>query len=150
MFKFKNIHLDESSSWPLKPRVKLDKPFEDKRGYIQSLVNFPMKNLCVIFSKKDTIRSNHYHKEDWHYMFTLSGKYKYIYKDHSSPAIPKTEIFKKGEMVFTPPNEDHACYFLEDTMLIVASRMPRGDQETYEKDVRRIKLINDEGIIIEE
>ena len=148
MFKFNNIHLDDENMWPSIPRVKLDKPFKDDRGYIQSLVNFPMKNLCLIFSKKGTVRSNHYHKEDWHYMFTLKGKYQYFYKDHSSDDKPKIEIFEEGEMVFTPPEEDHACFFLEDTMLIVASRMPRGDQKTYEKDVCRINLIDSNGIII--
>ena len=32
--------------------VKLDVPHTDDRGYIQSLVNFPMKNISLISSKK--------------------------------------------------------------------------------------------------
>ncbi len=148
MFKFKNIHLDDKSMWPKYPRINLDEPFKDDRGSIQSLVNFPMKNLCIIFSKKGTIRSNHYHKEDWHYMYTISGSYEYYYKPHKSKLKPKMEIFNINEMVFTPPNEDHACYFTEDTTLIVVSRMPRGNQETYEKDVRRINLLDEKGRLI--
>ena len=48
-------------------------------------------------------------------------------------------------MVFTPPNEDHACVFLEDTLLVVVSRNPR-DQETYEKDTVRIELIDPDNV----
>ncbi|MBA3674899.1 MAG: hypothetical protein H0W75_08070, partial [Chitinophagaceae bacterium] len=46
-----------------------------------------------------------------------------------------------GEMVFTPPMEDHATVFLEDTKLFAMSRNPR-DQETYEADTRRVILID--------
>ena len=104
----------------------------------------------IITSIKGSIRSNHYHNEDWHYMYTLSGSYEYYYKPHNSKEKPKLEVFTVGEMVFTPPHEDHACFFLEDTTLLVASRMPRGNQETYEKDVRRIKLLDDNGNLINE
>ena len=48
---------------------------------------------------------------------------------------------KPGEMVFTPPMEDHATVFLEDTQILVVSRNPR-DQEAYEADVRRVTLID--------
>ena len=45
------------------------------------------------------------------------------------------------QMVFTPPMEDHATVFLEDTVLLVASRNPR-DQASYEADVRRVMLVD--------
>jgi hypothetical protein len=48
---------------------------------------------------------------------------------------------KAGEMIFTPPMEDHATVFREDTQLLVMSRNPR-DQEAYEADVRRVTLID--------
>ena len=50
-------------------------------------------------------------------------------------------IIKQGEILFTPPMEDHATVFLEDTELLVMSRNPR-DQASYEEDVRRIVIIN--------
>ena len=145
MYKFKNIHLDDSSMWPKKSKIELEEAFEDDRGYIQPLVNFPMKNLSMIFSKKSSVRSNHNHYTDWHYMYTVYGEYKYYYKPHGSEEELKIETFKKGEMVFTPPMEDHACVFTEDTLLVVASRNPR-DQQTYESDVVRIELINPDDI----
>ena len=145
MFKFKNIHLDDDSMWPEQARINLEEAHEDERGYIQPLVNFPMKNLSMIFSKKGSVRSNHYHYTDWHYMFTVYGAFDYHYKLHDSGEDLKVEKFKAGEMVFTPPMEDHACVFTEDTLLVVVSRNPR-DQETYESDVVRIELVNPEQV----
>jgi len=147
MFKFNNIHLDDETMWPEDIRIKLEKAFEDERGYIQPLVNFPMKNLSMIFSKKGSVRSNHSHYTDWHYMYTISGAFDYYYRPHRSNEDPKVEKFVAGEMVFTPPLEDHACVFTEDTLLIVVSRNPR-DQKTYESDVVRIELINPDDVVI--
>ena len=147
MLKFNNIHLDDKSMWPDGCRIELEDPHVDDRGYIQSLVNFPMKNLSLIFSKKGALRSNHVHKEDWHYMYVLSGSFDYYYRKHGSTEKPEKTTFFPKEMVFTPPMEDHTCIFLEDTHLIVVSRNPR-DQETYESDVVRIELINPEEITL--
>ena len=43
MYKFKNINLDDETMWPKEPRIPLDENFEDDRGYILPLINFPMK-----------------------------------------------------------------------------------------------------------
>ncbi len=45
MESWKNIKLDEESMWPKTGLVELDPAHSDERGAIQSLVNFPMKNL---------------------------------------------------------------------------------------------------------
>jgi oxalate decarboxylase/phosphoglucose isomerase-like protein (cupin superfamily) len=133
--------LDDQSMWPKETRVELDPPHADERGAIQSLVNFPMKNLSLITSKKGTVRSNHYHLTDWHYMYVLSGSFDYYYRPTGSQEPPSVTRVRPGEMVFTPPMEDHATVFLEDTQILVASRNPR-DQEAYEADVRRVTLID--------
>ena len=146
MYKFKNIHLDDESMWPKEPRIPLEESFDDSMGHIQPLVNFPMKNLSMIFSHKNSIRSNHCHFTDWHYMYTIYGSFDYYYRPHGSDEEPKLEKFSKGEMVFTPPNEDHACIFTEDTLLVVARRNPR-DQETSESDVVRIELVDPKALI---
>lgn len=147
MFKFKNIHLDDETMWPDSTKIALEEAFVDERGYIQPLLNFPMKNLSMIFSKKGSVRSNHSHYTDWHYMYTVSGAFDYHYRPHGTTDDVKLEKFIPGEMVFTPPMEDHACVFTEDTLLVVASRNPR-DQETYESDVVRIQLIDPENLIL--
>ena len=131
---------DQPALWPKVPLVELDTPHADARGTIQCLVNLPVKNVSLISSKKGSVRSNHYHKTDWHYMFVLSGEFDYYYRPAGSNETPKKIGFSKGSMVFTPPMEEHATVFLEDTDLIVMSRNPR-DQTAYESDVVRVELV---------
>lgn len=145
MESWKNILLDSEEMWPKEGRITLPPAHEDSRGGIQSLVNFPMKNLSLISSKKGTIRSNHYHKTDWHYMYVLSGSFDYFYRPTGSNQEPMKIKIVAGEMVFTPPMEDHATVFLEDTELLAMSRNPR-DQIAYESDVVRINLIDAEKV----
>ena len=145
MESWKNIKLDEESMWPKTGLVDLDTPHSDDRGVIQSLVNFPMKNLSLITSKKGAVRSNHYHLTDWHYMYVLSGSFDYYYRPTNSHEKLQCVRVKTGDMIFTPPMEDHATVFIEDCDLLAISRNPR-DQLTYEEDVRRVILIDPDNI----
>jgi dTDP-4-dehydrorhamnose 3,5-epimerase-like enzyme len=144
---WKDVKIDDESMWPTEHLVPLDPPHADARGAIQSLVNFPMKNLSLITSKKGTVRSNHYHVTDWHYMYVLSGSFDYYYRPTDTTEAPTCTRLMPGEMVFTPPMEDHATVFLEDTQILVASRNPR-DQEAYEADVRRVQLIDPNSVSV--
>ena len=141
MEKWKQILLDDETMWPSSGKVDLPQPNRDDRGGIQSLVNFPMKNISLISSKRGSVRSNHYHVTDWHYMYVLKGSFDYYWRPTGSNAPLDVTRVSEGEMIFTPPMEDHATVFLEDTELLVASRNPR-DQESYESDVRRVMLID--------
>jgi len=145
MERWKNIKLDDENMWPKTGIVELESPHSDDRGSIQSLVNFPMKNLSLISSKKGAVRSNHYHLTDWHYMYVLSGSFNYYYRPTNSNEDLKSVTVVAGEMIFTPPMEDHATVFIEDCDLLAMSRNPR-DQETYEEDVRRVILIDPDSI----
>ena len=145
MESWKNIKLDEESMWPKTGLVELDPAHSDERGAIQSLVNFPMKNLSLIASKKGAVRSNHYHLTDWHYMYVLSGSFDYYYRPTDSGEQLQCVRGKAGEMIFTPTMEDHATVFLEDCDLLAISRNPR-DQEAYEEDVRRVILIDPDSV----
>ena len=145
MEKWKNFKLDDESMWPETGLVDLDSAHSDDRGMIQSLVNFPMKNISLISSKKRAVRSNHYHLTDWHYMYVLSGSFDYYYRPTGSDDELKCVQVKAGELIFTPPMEDHATVFLEDCDLLAISRNPR-DQEAYEEDVRRVILIDPDNV----
>ena len=147
MEKWKNIKLDDESMWPKEGLVQLEPPHSDDRGKIQSLVNFPMKNLSLISSKKGVVRSNHYHLTDWHYMYVLSGSFDYYFRPTNSGEELQCVQVKAGEMIFTPPMEDHATVFLEDCDLLAISRNPR-DQKAYEEDVRRIILIDPDTVTV--
>jgi oxalate decarboxylase/phosphoglucose isomerase-like protein (cupin superfamily) len=142
MKKWENFDLDDASMWPKDCKIALQEPNVDDRGSIQSLVNFPVKNISLISSVKGSVRSNHYHLTDWHYMYVLSGSFDYYYRPTDSNEELQKVRFVKGDLVFTPPMEDHATLFIEDTVLIVMSRHPRGTQEVYEADVKRVILID--------
>jgi oxalate decarboxylase/phosphoglucose isomerase-like protein (cupin superfamily) len=141
MDDWKKVVIDDEAQWPPSGTVPLDPPHADDRGYIQSLVNFPMKNISLIHSKKGSVRSNHYHVTDWHYMYVLEGSFDYYGRPTGTDESPTVTRVGPGEMIFTPPMEDHATVFLEDTTMLVASRNPR-DQESYESDVRRVILVD--------
>jgi oxalate decarboxylase/phosphoglucose isomerase-like protein (cupin superfamily) len=141
MQKWKDIKLDDETMWPKTGLVEMDEAHEDARGSIQSIVNFPMKNISIISSKKGAVRSNHYHLTDWHYMYVLTGSFDYYYRPSNSDEDLKCIRVEAGETIFTPPMEDHATVFLEDCELLAMSRNPR-DQEAYEEDVRRVTLVD--------
>jgi oxalate decarboxylase/phosphoglucose isomerase-like protein (cupin superfamily) len=147
MEKWKDVKLDDESMWPRTGKVGLPPANVDGRGSIQSLVNFPMKNLSIISSRKGSVRSNHYHVTDWHYMYVMKGSFDYYYRPTGSEDSPSVIRVTEGEMIFTPPMEDHATVFLDDTELLVVSRNPR-DQESYESDVRRVILIEPEKVAV--
>ena len=141
MTDWRTTVLDDPASWPKEPMVPLEDPHADGRGAIQSLLNFPAKNISLITSKKGTLRSNHYHRTDWHYMYVLSGSFDYYYRPTNSNEEPKKIAVRAGQMVFTPPMEDHTTVFTEDCELLAISRNPR-DQATYEADTVRIDLVD--------
>ena len=144
--KVSPISEEEKNYWPKKIIVDLEKPFTDERGVLQPLVDTMMKSAVLIQSYKGSIRANHYHKTDWHYCYVLSGEIEYYFRKTGSKEEPKLLHVKKGEMVFTPPLVDHAMKFPVDTTFLTLSRNPR-DQETYEKDVVRIEMINTDGLL---
>lgn len=142
-----HVTLDDASMWPPSGKISLPKPSVDDRGAIQPLVDFPMKNVSLISSVKGSVRSNHHHLTDWHYMYVLSGAFDYYWRPAGSDTTPSVVRVVKGELIFTPPMEDHATLFLEDTELVVASRNPR-DQTTYEADVRRLMLLDPTTVVV--
>jgi quercetin dioxygenase-like cupin family protein len=141
MKKSQSNPTDSSPDWPKEHVIKLDPAHADARGAIQCLVNLPTKNVSLISSKRGSLRSNHFHKTDWHYMYVLTGRFEYYYRPAGSSEAPKMIVLSRGDMVFTPPMEDHATVFLEDTDLVVMSKNPR-DQAAYESDVVRVELID--------
>src|ERR1700678_2966445 len=82
--------------------VPLDKPFIDDRGVIQNLLNTPISGTAVITSIKGSVRSNHYHREDFHYLYVVSGSMEYYERGVDEKFTGKPLVIKAGEMVFTP------------------------------------------------
>ncbi len=53
--------------------VNLKEKFGDNRGFIQPLCDLNMKSASLIYTKPDQWRANHYHKEDWHFIYVMKG-----------------------------------------------------------------------------
>lgn len=121
--------------------------FEDERGYITRLVNddtLKLRAVLYITSKKGTERANHYHKTDYHYVYCLSGKFRYSEKDMNKADAPlESVILEPGDLVLSSPMMAHSMEFLEDTVFLAFTTEAR-EQEKYEEDTVRIKITPDE------
>jgi dTDP-4-dehydrorhamnose 3,5-epimerase-like enzyme len=120
--------------------IGLAEPFVDSRGIIQPLVDGDFKSAQLISSVAGSVRANHYHKKDYHYMYLLSGAFDYYYRPTGSDNEPKCLRVNAGEVVYTPPMIDHAVRFVEDTTFVNFAGRER-DQGSYEDDLVRIELI---------
>lgn len=120
--------------------TELPEPITDDRGSIQLLINHPIGSVTLIKSKKGSIRANHYHKEDDHYCYLISGCIEYYHRPTGSTEPLKIEIIKPGQQFYTPPMVDHTMKFLEDSMFFAFAKRKR-DPNSYESDVVRVKLI---------
>lgn len=114
---------------------------EDKRGNIISIVDHEISNVSIITCNSNSLRSNHYHMKDFHFMYVLEGKIDYFFKDinkHDNTSYIEVNV---GETIFTPNLEIHCTYFPIKTTLVVSSCYPR-DKVTYEKDTVRVDYIS--------
>jgi dTDP-4-dehydrorhamnose 3,5-epimerase-like enzyme len=119
--------------------VLLDPPFIDHRGIIQNILSIPIGNVAIIKSKAGTIRSNHYHKKDWHYLYVVSGSMKYYERKINDTSKVEPIIVTTGQMIFTPPMMIHKTEFIEDTIMIsIAKDSQKHDQ--HEEDIVREKF----------
>lgn len=130
----------ENGFYPEDQVVPIDDFFKDERGEIKNLLFTPINSVAIINSKAGTVRSNHYHLSDFHYLYVISGSMEYYERDigQSSDEI-KPIIVKTGQMVFTPPHKVHKTVFLEDTVLLSCAKNVR-DNEHHEQDVVRIEF----------
>ena len=129
----------KSKNYPSGPIVSMTAPCEDERGVIQTLVDGGIHSIQIITSKANTVRANHYHKTDSHYMYVIRGAMKYFHRPAGDTSPPTWLLVKAGQMVFTPPLVEHAVEFLEDSEFLNITGKPR-DQRSYEGDLVRVEL----------
>lgn len=118
--------------------------FTDDRGDIFILLDdgsTNIKSTLLITCKKGAIRANHYHKEDSHYTYMLSGKMEYTEQPvEANVSKRETATLAPGDMVYSAPMMMHAMRFLEDSTFIALATKSRKDG-AYEQDTVRVKLI---------
>lgn len=127
----------------MNPVLKLKEPFIDDRGLIQHLLSLDepkIQSAVIIESKKDSVRANHYHKEDWHYCYLIRGSIDYYYRNVNDKKEPKVIRINPGEVFYTPALVEHAMHFNEDSVFLTLGGDTRS-QEAYEADLVRVDLI---------
>ena len=124
-----------------KLKHKLGKIFKDKRGTLQKIIDGNFSSCIEVFSKKGSIRANHYHKKDKHFMYIISGELLYSYKNRKRGSKVKIKKMKKGDLFFTPAMQEHMAFFLKKTHFLAFSTRKR-TQYDYENDVIRVKMEN--------
>lgn len=125
---------------PTETRVKLPSSFINGAGRIQNLCEHEIGGVAIIESLGGSIRSNHYHKEDWHYLYVLSGRMHYFERPAGSQEAPVATRVSEGQMVFTPPMTEHAVWFTETTVIVSMSKLSRTHDE-HEADVVRLPVL---------
>lgn len=140
--------LVDHGQYPEDPGVPIDSHFENENGKISNLVLEKFSSAAIIQSVQGAIRANHFHKTDWHYTYILSGAVSYWWRPTGSKDRPKSRLFERGQMFFTPPLVDHAMYFpIESTIITFAKNLR--DHDHHEEDVVRVPLILvKEGFIV--
>ena len=92
--KFKFIH-------------KTGKVFKDERGYLLKILDKGFSSCIEIFSKKGSIRANHYHKKDEHFCYILKGEILFFYRNRKKGSKLNYKIMKKGDLFFTTYDQAH-------------------------------------------
>jgi dTDP-4-dehydrorhamnose 3,5-epimerase-like enzyme len=121
--------------------IFLKNNFVDGRGFIKDILyDTEINHVTLIYSKKGSVRGNHYHKRTVQYTYVVDGNIKYFFKKIKSKNKPKKLLLKKNSFIRTNSNEIHAFKFLKNSQIIVFSSGLRGGKD-YEKDTFRIKII---------
>src|SRR3989344_7274243 len=114
--------------------------FVDKRGYISRIIDqekVKIRSVLIIESKKNSVRGNHYHKKEAHFIYCLSGKFKYSEKNiKNSNSKIASVILKPHDLVLTKPMFWHQMEFMEKTVFLAFTTETR-DQNKYEADTVR-------------
>ena len=113
--------------------------FRDKRGYLLKILDGNFSSSIEIFSKKGTIRANHYHKKDEHFCYILKGEILFFYRNRKKNSKLNYKVMKKGDLFFTTFQQDHLAYFLKDTHFLSYSNRKRNKFD-YERDLVRLNM----------
>ena len=122
-----------------KLKYKVGKIFKDKRGWLKKILNGNFSSCIEVYSKKNSIRANHYHKKDKHFIYIISGEILYFYRNRKKNAKTKFKLMKKNDLFFTPALQEHMTYFTKNTHFLAFSTRKR-TQFDYEKDLIRVNM----------
>ena len=122
-----------------KLQFRVGKTFKDKRGWLKKILDGNFSSCIEIYSKKGSIRANHYHKKDTHFIYVIDGEILYFYKDRKKGTKTKFKLMKKSDLFFTPSMQEHMAYFTKNTHFLAFSTRKRTKFD-YEKDLIKVNM----------
>jgi len=131
--------LVNQGQFPEDNMVAIDPPFVDQRGEITNVWLGPSNSVSLITSKKGSSRASHWHQNDWHGAYVISGELEYFERDIDGTNVKEPIIVKAGEMVFSKPNVVHKMLFMQDTVFITVNGIIK-DHSGYENSVHRVEF----------
>lgn len=120
------------------PFVEVPQSFQDFRGRILNIADGKLGDVALITSTPGSIRANHYHKEDWHLTYVVSGAMKYFWKDNLDDFKKHEVLVSSGQLIFTPTMVPHMMQFSENSTFIAISKLSR-QQLMYEHDTEKLE-----------
>lgn len=117
--------------------VQLEDPYVDARGVIQNLVHHGLGSAVIISSHAGAVRAEHWHREDFHYCYLISGELLYCERPVGSKEEPTKTLINAGQLFFTGPNIEHSMYFTQDSVFLTLGKLSR-THDAYEKDLVRL------------
>ena len=120
-------------------QFKVGKTFKDKRGWLKKILDGNFSSCIEVYSKRGSVRANHYHKKDKHFIYIIYGEILYFYRDRVKGAKTRIRLMKKNDLFFTPAMQEHMAYFTQNTHFLAFSSRKR-TQFNYEKDLVRINM----------
>ena len=86
---------------------KINTVFEDARGTIADIFyKAAINHVAILYSKKGSVRGNHFHKKSHQHMYIIEGSLRYYTKapDAGDETIQSC-VVKKGDLVALLPSE---------------------------------------------
>jgi len=124
--------------------IHLKPEFVDVRGEITRIINEPelkIQAVLLLTHKKGSIRGNHYHKKDSHWVYCVSGKFRYYEKDLKKKNSKSASIIMNpGDLVYSKPGIVHAMEAIVDTVFLAITTEKR-QQKSYEDDLVRVDIV---------
>jgi len=126
--------------YPEDPIIPVAEPFKNESGSIFNLAWGAFSSASLITSISGAVRSNHYHKTDWHFIHVIDGLMYYYWRKTGNTSTPERRRCPRGTLIFTPPLVEHAVFFPANTSIVTFNRRER-DQQNHESDLIRIPPI---------
>ena len=120
-------------------RQKRKADFKDKRGTIMDIfVGEPYEHCVIVYSNKDSVRGNHFHKKSQQTDFMLFGSMLAYSRKKGSKKIEKF-VVRQNDVTHWEKGEAHEFIALEKCAFLSFVNGPRGGGN-YENDTFRLKV----------